>query len=508
MVHANRPFLTMLWTLLVLVAIAPMAAGQANDAPPATPPATVPTTIPAGPAGAMARYIEPAVPLVARVDLERVDTPAIARWLADIIATIEPDPALRDADVTGIHDTMARVGAFTDGLRQAGAKELYVMLAMIRNQPAPVAFFTPVTPQNAEAIRQQLQTLGNPNTPQGMRAELLDGVVAVAPLPLLNRLRPGVADMTNAVQLNAALERTSGAAAQLVLLTGPNTQPILQQVLFSFPGLGAVAQPTTQPGVDPPPATDFQPQRLPADIRWAVLAMQSPPKESAEIWLQSVDAEAAVRVQSGLRQLLELLGKDPGSVRNADRLAETLVFKVQGDQLVTRLTGEQLGQVIKQDVGPLLSETRLQGRRAEAANQIRRICQTIGFYASSHGQKLPTDLGVLVTELGAPPAMLKNAQQPSRDIGYVYIRPCDTIQQLTGPQAKGLQLVLVHEAYDQWPGGVQVGFVDGRVEYVQDEAVLKQLVEETKAFATSLAGGGADIGPMPQTAPANSPPAR
>lgn len=67
---------------------------------------------------------------------------------------------------------------------------------------------------------------------------------------------------------------------------------------------------------------------------------------------------------------------------------------------------------------------------------------------------------------GVDPAVFVNPARPDDPDGYVYIQP----QQ----QYPSAELVVIYEKYDQWKGGINVGFGDGHVEFVKDEAQFLQ----------------------------------
>lgn len=96
-----------------------------------------------------------------------------------------------------------------------------------------------------------------------------------------------------------------------------------------------------------------------------------------------------------------------------------------------------------------------------------KIMQACLAYVQEHDGQWPDSLQALAP-YGLANDALVNPRQPDREIGYVYVRPDTT----ASPQ----QIVL-YERYDSWNSGVNVGYIDGRIEFIWDEAALTARLE-------------------------------
>ena len=71
--------------------------------------------------------------------------------------------------------------------------------------------------------------------------------------------------------------------------------------------------------------------------------------------------------------------------------------------------------------------------------------------------------------------MLTNPRDRQRKPAYVYLKP------LTEFARAGRDHVVVYEAHEAWPaGGINVGFADGHVELIADQAQFKRLLTATE----------------------------
>jgi outer membrane lipoprotein-sorting protein len=110
------------------------------------------------------------------------------------------------------------------------------------------------------------------------------------------------------------------------------------------------------------------------------------------------------------------------------------------------------------------SKLELRLRTAVRMNEIMRACRA---YMQDHQGQWPDRL-VDLASYGLAGDALVNPRRPELDVGYVYSKPSAT----ASPQ----QIVL-YEAYESWGDGVNVGCVNGHIEFIEDESVLKDRLQ-------------------------------
>jgi prepilin-type processing-associated H-X9-DG protein len=109
-------------------------------------------------------------------------------------------------------------------------------------------------------------------------------------------------------------------------------------------------------------------------------------------------------------------------------------------------------------------------RAGELANRVRsaanmnRLLKACIRYAEDHHGEWPQTLRELAS-YGVSNDILVDPQSPGREEGYIYMKPKNPVS----PPA-----VVLYEAYDEWVGGINVGFADGHVKFISDETVFKE----------------------------------
>lgn len=121
--------------------------------------------------------------------------------------------------------------------------------------------------------------------------------------------------------------------------------------------------------------------------------------------------------------------------------------------------------------GSLARGQKLAKRAASAAN-LARLQMACSKYAKQNDGKWPNSLEALVGQYGITAKHLVNPNEKDRKIGYVYLKP-------TEPLAP--QQLLMYEAHDWWPDGINVVLGHGHVEFITDEDDFKQLLSSTKS---------------------------
>ncbi len=101
---------------------------------------------------------------------------------------------------------------------------------------------------------------------------------------------------------------------------------------------------------------------------------------------------------------------------------------------------------------------------------LRKFAVPLLRYAAEHKEQFPKDLSEL-EPYGIAAQDLVNPARPEQSPGYVYIRPTSM---------KDPQLIVMYEGYDKWDRGVNVLYLDGHVEHVNDEPRFLKQLEFTK----------------------------
>ncbi len=144
-----------------------------------------------------------------------------------------------------------------------------------------------------------------------------------------------------------------------------------------------------------------------------------------------------------------------------------IVFDAMLDESLFRLDVPE-GYTHKLADGPSERAAKL-AQRVQSAKNMKKILLNCIMYAQEHEDQWPDSLQDL-NVYGLAADDLMNPRYPGQEIGYVYVKP--------GSPLSPSQVVL-YEKYDSWADGINVGFVDGHVEFVTEESVFKSRLEES-----------------------------
>jgi prepilin-type processing-associated H-X9-DG protein len=212
-----------------------------------------------------------------------------------------------------------------------------------------------------------------------------------------------------------------------------------------------------------------------SSAKWAAASVQLPPKVSANLDIQAVNAESAERLERIRADVVQVPARKMRSETWGDP-AKLQTPKRQGDRLTLSLTSEQ----IIDQVGPVVSVAMVQARqsaiRVQSASNLRQLAMTVmlGYQAT---KQYPADIDAIIAQGNVNRQVLRNPLRPEKEIGYVYVKPAAQAGQAAGKPAEH---VIFYEEHEKFGEGVNVGFLDGHVEYINNEERFKTLLEATK----------------------------
>ena len=106
--------------------------------------------------------------------------------------------------------------------------------------------------------------------------------------------------------------------------------------------------------------------------------------------------------------------------------------------------------------------------RMKSAANMDRILKACREYVNEHNGQWPDSLQELY-QYGLDKEIFTNPAQPTREIGYVYMRP---------PVSTSESRIVLYEAYEVWNGGINVGFANYQVQFIKEESGFKNRLEE------------------------------
>jgi prepilin-type processing-associated H-X9-DG protein len=228
-------------------------------------------------------------------------------------------------------------------------------------------------------------------------------------------------------------------------------------------------------------------QAMIRSLQWAAAGLDLPPQTRLRLVVQAGDSSGAREVLSAIRKVCDL-GMEKAAERGEDQkqlvrvLTQTLLPpEPQGDKLVQTIAGEQVAKILTQ-VRPPLALARVQARKSFSANNVGQFGRALHIYWGTKNQ-WPDDLRQMMEVSMQRPYdesddVLVNPQRPKMRPAYVYRKPGVPISKVSNPGA----MIFLYERYDEWGDGINVGFLDGHVTFIRDQAEFEQMLARTIAM--------------------------
>ena len=429
---------------------------------------------PAARAAAIAPFIDEQTLVIVRIDMTRIDPAAIAKQVlayAKSSGLADKDPKQFEKAIAGPQKIATE---WIEAFRKAGGKDIYMVFSLAYNIREPFFWVVPLGEgANAKAISALLVSgkadgpASRPGThqrsffPRARTSATLHKAVCAAPastLEALRRLRPHARP-----NLAKAFAAAGDTAVQALVLPTDDTRRVIEETLPQLP---------KEVGGGPSTA-------ITRGLLWAAAGVSAPPKLSLTVTIQSQDAGAAKALRGVIQNTFKTLGKQR-DVRKVlptfDKLAAALTPQAAGDKLRLRLSGKQLDALISESLSPAVVHARRQAKRTASASHISSILKAVSMYIVENKGQFPPDLSALKSYFDPAWKMLANPSRPELEVGYVYVRPAVKVSDLKDPA----DAIILYEAHERWGEGINVGFADGHVQFIADQARFKKLLKKGK----------------------------
>ncbi len=305
-------------------------------------------------AEAIAPFVGDEVAAVLHLDLTELDPNALARQVLEgVLEAREIDAATES------------VNGWVESLRKAGAKDLYVLVDPL-DLPNPPSVIVPmVEGADAEAIGRVL--CGEGEEPSAFFAwptcATVKGAVFAGTDEALERIRqPNPAPRP---ELAAAFAASSEqASAHILIIPSATQRRVLEEMIPTLPEELGKAPMTT----------------LTRGMQWALIALETDPKATLRVVVQSPDAESAKAVQqlaqNGLNFIVQNLLQGQEPLQELAKALEPLRPEVADDQVVLAIDLEQASALL----GVPLRQARTAATRAQSMNNLKQIALAMHNY--------------------------------------------------------------------------------------------------------------------------------
>lgn len=315
------------------------------------------------PADRVAGFLTADVIAVARIDVQDVNVDAAFDRLAPFLSFSGKDD--------GADRQSAK--AAVEGLRKAGAREVFVIVAPTdfpRGQPALAVTTADVADPKAIA---NLLGVPEPTTDSDRTVMVRSGAIYIGSKATFDRLKEGHSN--GRPELAAAFAAVSESPVQFVLSPSEDHRRVLREML-------------------PDPPADFggvTGEQIAAGLRWAAFGVSFEPKLSAKLVIETESEQAAeslnVAFAAGLRRLStapEVLQTFPAM----PLFVGSLLPKREGARLV--LVPDEAIQTAAKLLGDLVGAARRQAGQSQGLNNLKQIGLAFHNFADTYGSFPPS----------------------------------------------------------------------------------------------------------------------
>ena len=426
---------------------------------------------PATASAQITRFINEQTVVAAEADLTKLDAAQIEKFLMELgksAGMIGPN-ALQTKEAEAKAELAKGTKWITDA-KQAGATAVYVVMDSAGMQRFGPAVIIPVPDAKAAAVAKLIPfpaADGGPKPAGTQPAAARPGPnqQQVATIPGVGVVF-GAGGSVNAVKAIKPAPRADLDAA----LKQAAAAPI--KVAFALSGrLRQEAAKNMPPMIMGKPST-----LITKDFQWLSAAATPPPNMTVKAVVQSTDANTAKQTDELIVSAIVMNQNSPNKL--PDQVVTLLTPQAQGSQLLLSLDGKQLNQLAVAMREPLM-RGRTAALRVQSASNIRQLLQGCLLYSNENKGKYPANLKELEKSMAGfiddpkqLQAIFTNPRKPDVKPAYVYIAPAKG-------NAAPADVVVIYESHKDFGDGVNVGFADGHVEFVEDKKRFDEMLAKT-----------------------------
>ena len=451
----------------------PHESGHGNGAP--LPPRDAPPATESD--SPISSFLDDQTLAVVQINLADLDLGAIQQWVLGAVEELRKTNKEVVRAQEDVNQELGQAFGAVEKFRSAGAKQAYIVASLADlTEQRPPAVVIPLAPGTDPKALEAMMNSGPASAPADAerlttpQAQVVRGAVVYAAAATIDRLR----SLHPATRPDVTRAFASAGMGHIHLAFVPQEQArkLLEEAVPTLPqelGGGPI-------------------QAVSRGIQWGELTIELPPNPSVHLLIQSKDADSAKSLEQIMDKgisSLEGMKKGPRELLAWKRLLRELQPKVQGDTLVTELTGEPTQELAGAIAASMLLAHN-SAKRIQTADRMHQLGAAILSYAHDHDGRLPSALGdevnkylkEKVTEVWTDPL------RPNQTKPYVYLRPADRLNTIKAPDRS----VMFYENHTTWDDGIWVFFADGHGEWVARESEFRKMLDETKHLNPGASG--------------------
>jgi len=387
---------------------------------------------------------------VAHLDIEKLDLDAfVGKALSLINEYAGPDAAKQEQD--NLKNFQAMAGARLNDLQKAGGRDIFLVFSMY---DFPYFFVAvPILSASEQArLQQEIQKITKDFNVGEIELHVSDGLILVGLKRTIARLK--TASKVRSQALAAGFEACANTTAQVVLFPSSVQRRILAEMLPEIPSESGNINLTT----------------LSKDLHWAALGFNGPPSVSLNITIQSPNAEGADRM---LTFVNNLYSKGRELMPELDRVFKLLTPRKHGKRLLLEVDSATADSIIN-FVAPSLLQAQVQATRITCRSNLKSIGMALFMYSSDHKDKFPADLETLLAKTYLRENKMLICPATKLRDSYIYRGAAITVADIPS-------LIMVYDKSSNHNDGRNVLFLDGHVEWVQEER-FQELIKKDNDY--------------------------
>ncbi len=416
-------------------------------------------------AAAVAPFVTADTFLVIRGDVSKLDVRATFAKADEFARRMIKDDYDEDGQ-RALANARRRTRKWVKAFARAGGREIYMLMGLSTMRSGPYLVVPETDSANIEAIA-NLLTIGQTQPTENANSDgpfkthrRIRGALVVGSEETLEHVQK--TEPVERPELAKAFEATQGAAVQAVVILPPPMKAELLKI---------ASRPPPELGADTV-------ELIARGFSWASIGVNGPPNTSLQLVIRATDSAAAQAIGDAVPKLFRWIEKkNPLLVPQRPDQRHPLSFfrpGVSGNKLTVTLSAKQIDKLLYEHSAPMVANITAMQKEVESQTNIRVIVRAIGQYAEDRNDQWPKRLETLVKAGYIKRDILRNPNDPSRRIGYGYVRPA--------AMPTGDRLV-IYELRQDWTRSVGAGFADGHVERMAHRPTFNKLLAEARRHA-------------------------
>jgi prepilin-type processing-associated H-X9-DG protein len=357
----------------------------------------------------------------------------------------------------GIGKIRAAAGPKLEGLKQAGARDLFLVFSMY---DFPYFFAAIPIPPNIDpaGLHEYVQKLIEDFSPKHGETHVSGRLIMAGVKPTITRLK--TISPTQSPTLETALQTCAGKTVKVTLFPSPDQRRVLNEMIPAMVHQTPAAQQIT----------------IGRDLEWAALGINGPPSISASLTIKSPTKESASRMLTIINGLYGMVKNEPQAsqlIPDLDQVLKKLTPRQQGERLILQLDSDAANTLTEDVIAPTLLRLNSFAMRMTCGTNMSGIGKALLIYANDYDDVLPPDLDTLIHKAEMPP---KGLICPATGLKESYVYRGASLTTSAPPW----MITVYEKAGNHGEDGRNVLFLDSHVEWMTETKFREDIEKDNQ----------------------------